>query len=917
MCRFVRLLKAIDVWLVAKEHLKVLFFVGGLFMSKKFLFLIPFVLVLGLTYTCYGAPGTFKLDFDSDADANACGDSLDVVDGFTCWVLETDNGSDVNGITLDILPDTIDLTAPTVVRTKRDETSDEWIANDVGVQLYPDMVYARYPSGLNIVLWELGAGQDCNITLWCYDNQSENRRQADWSVNDGEATFRTDFVGGESWPWCLENPCDYNSYAYDVTVTADALGRITMTSVIGPNSTSQQVFAFACGLRVIPKGTYTPSTYSHRPLPYDGEINVSVKTNLRWRKGATAATRNVYLSTSFSDVNDGVVGARIAAATGANSIDPYGATGFLKMETTYYWRVDEIIGGTPQKGEVWSFTTRSSCITEDWNSYPTYDSLIQTWKDYIFQDDPTTSAAVDLEVTIARSGLSMKYEFGNGTFPPYYSEVRANTADIGMDPNWLGLNAQALSLFFYGQAANPTTEPMSMILKDSDGDTASVAYSGDINNLKVEAWQQWNITLSSFTDANASLNLKNISQIIIRFGDPPAGNDGTVYFDDLYLYPTRCVQLERGAGISVVDFAPGGSPPGDCIVDIQELEVLADTWLYEDVAIPTKNPGTTGLVGYWSMNEGDSNKIYPTAYDASLGIEPNNLIGYMDPCDDVGLSSGDISWVSGVPMQFTNGGPWVEGSALQFGKVVAGRFASADGLRVQFGPEGFGPDDSNNFDPAAPDGQITLGIWAKWMGRHLDKDKCQGVISKRRDWAANATGVQFMFEVDTYPAPRGTFALRAFRSAGETGDLYAPTDILMGFIGQWIHLAVTFDATDTNDACILYLNGSEVARGPYHFGVGDPCNIGLTIGSTGALPVWPEMPETFKGTLDEAYIFNRALEPNEVAYLADESPWDGIKTVPIPSAAEIYKGEPSGERVVNFRDFAMIASLWLEEDMYP
>jgi hypothetical protein len=578
------------------------------------------------------------------------------------------------------------------------------------------------------------------------------------------------------------------------------------------------------------------------------------------------------------------------------------------METTYYWRVDEYNGATPQKGEVWSFTTAPYCVMEDWNSYASTDDLRLKWKDGYTQEDPITSMDCFMEATVVHAGRSMKCNFRNLDLDPYYSEVRAYMADIVDDPNWTGMGGMALSLWFRGVATNPTTEPMYLTLVDSAARTATVTYP-DTTDLQVETWQEWNMPLSSFTDANANLNLKNISRVIIRFGDAPVGNNGIVYVDDLRLYPTRCVLLERVSDFATVDFAPGGAPPGDCVVDLQELDILASSWLFEDVAIPTKNPGTTGLVGYWAMDEGDGNNIYPTAYDANVGIDYNNLVGWMDPNDDIGISSGAISWTTGAPMQDSNGGPWVEGGALRFG--------GQNGIRVEFGPGGAAPDDTNNFDPAAPNGQLTLAIWGKWDGRHLDKDKCQGMISKRREWAANVNGTQFMFECDTYPAPRGSFCLRAFRSGTETGDLYAPENILMGFIGQWAHMAVTFDGTDSNDACILYLNGSEVARGPFHFGVGDPCAIGLTIGNDNDTTGWPEGPESYKGTLDEAYIFNRALEPNEVAYLADESPWDMIKTVPIPSAAEIYTGEPSGSRVVNFKDLAMIASMWLDEDMYP
>ncbi|MBN1391514.1 MAG: hypothetical protein JW947_01775, partial [Sedimentisphaerales bacterium] len=227
-------------------------------MSKKLIFLITFAAALGLTYTCCGAPGTIILDFDEPTNVHT-------EPGYTSFLYPADNGSTINGITIDIRGDT---GYADYVRTKRNDITQDWIDWGVGVELYPDMIYARYPSGLNITLWELGAGQTCTLTLWAYDNQSEGRRVADWYIN-GIFAFRSDFIGGEEWPNCTENPCEWGppTYAYDFNATADALGRIALTSVISPNSLAQMPFAFACGLRVIPSGTYTPTTYSHRPLP--------------------------------------------------------------------------------------------------------------------------------------------------------------------------------------------------------------------------------------------------------------------------------------------------------------------------------------------------------------------------------------------------------------------------------------------------------------------------------------------------------------------------------------------------------------------------------------------------------------------------------------------------------------------------
>jgi hypothetical protein len=39
--------------------------------------------------------------------------------------------------------------------------------------------------------------------------------------------------------------------------------------------------------------------------------------------------------------------------------------------------------------------------------------------------------------------------------------------------------------------------------------------------------------------------------------------------------------------------------------------------------------------------------------------------------------------------------------------------------------------------------------------------------------------------------------------------------------------------------------------------------------------------------------------------------------IPVPSLADVYSKEPVGEQMVNFKDFAIVAKRWLEEDMFP
>jgi regulation of enolase protein 1 (concanavalin A-like superfamily) len=75
---------------------------------------------------------------------------------------------------------------------------------------------------------------------------------------------------------------------------------------------------------------------------------------LSWTAGEFADKHDVYFSSDFNDVNDGV-----ALISGAQDGTSY-AVGDLELETTYYWRIDEVNAPSSPgtiAGKVWSFTT--------------------------------------------------------------------------------------------------------------------------------------------------------------------------------------------------------------------------------------------------------------------------------------------------------------------------------------------------------------------------------------------------------------------------------------------------------------------------------------------------------------------------------------------------------------------------------
>jgi len=191
-----------------------------------------------------------------------------------------------------------------------------------------------------------------------------------------------------------------------------------------------------------------------------------------------------------------------------------------------------------------------------------------------------------MESTIVRSGMSMPFYYendGDNAYKPvggnnpdnplmYYSEATVATSDLPIGSNWTIGDVRALVLWFYGNPNNDanSTEQMYVALEDGDGHISVVLYDGDMDDIKEASWHEWNIELADFAD----INLSNVTSISIGFGNEynttTPGGAGIVYFDDIRLYPPRCVP-------SLLQ--PIGDLDDDCDVDYDDLIIIADNWL--------------------------------------------------------------------------------------------------------------------------------------------------------------------------------------------------------------------------------------------------------------------------------------------------------------------------------------------------
>ncbi len=104
------------------------------------------------------------------------------------------------------------------------------------------------------------------------------------------------------------------------------------------------------------------------PNPIDKALGVDPRIVLTWSPGKDADSHDVYFGTAFEDVNDATSGSNeFIGNQDVNSWNPYSydANG-LELNSTYYWRIDEVNASGSAKGDVWSFTTWSEPNLQGW-----------------------------------------------------------------------------------------------------------------------------------------------------------------------------------------------------------------------------------------------------------------------------------------------------------------------------------------------------------------------------------------------------------------------------------------------------------------------------------------------------------------------------------------------------------------------
>jgi hypothetical protein len=262
--------------------------------------------------------------------------------------------------------------------------------------------------------------------------------------------------------------------------------------------------------------------------PVNGAVDISQTLVLTWAPGL-GDTYDIYFGAD--------PGALEKKASGNLGEESYEA-GQLEWNTTYYWRVDEANNAnadSPWTGPLWSFTTANFLIIDDMEAYndldpgdPLSNRIFNAWIDGL--GDPTNGSLVGYdfppfaEQTIVNTGLQ--------SMPMFYDNSAAGkseaTLTLTSNRDWTVNGVDTLTIWFRGNAANAA-------------ETLYVTLNGTarVNNDNPDAttitrWTAWNIPLQDFADQG--VNLANVNSITLGLSSVTGGT-GTMYFDDIRLYP--------------------------------------------------------------------------------------------------------------------------------------------------------------------------------------------------------------------------------------------------------------------------------------------------------------------------------------------------------------------------------------------
>ncbi len=283
------------------------------------------------------------------------------------------------------------------------------------------------------------------------------------------------------------------------------------------------------------------------PEPAKGALDVTQITVLTWTPGVFSASHDIYFGTDKDAVKNADTSSPEYKGTGNLGSESYDA-GNLEWNTTYYWRIDEVNNANPDSpwtGPLWSFTTANFLVVDDFEDYDIGNNEIWwTWIDGLgYASHPTlpahpgngTGSMVGDETTGSYTEETIVHG-GNQSMPVFYDNSVLKYSEVekslSYPRDWTENGVNTLTIWFRGNSDN-AAETLYVALNGN-----AVVNHDNPDAAQITTWTQWNIDLQVFADQG--VNLANVNTIALGLGNrnnPQAGGSGTIYIDDIRLYP--------------------------------------------------------------------------------------------------------------------------------------------------------------------------------------------------------------------------------------------------------------------------------------------------------------------------------------------------------------------------------------------
>jgi len=308
---------------------------------------------------------------------------------------------------------------------------------------------------------------------------------------------------------------------------------------------------------------------SYDPIPVSGVANVNSDVTLTWTKSANATSHNVYLGTSFADVNDATNPAVPPAVANGITTQSYVAGNpptNMKLGKKYYWRVDDRISSTVYKGDIWNYTISDYFVVDNfeygigspvglttvWKATGDTGAFYQYYKDYdtvYFGGEGTLQNIQNLRGAAKFNGhtrtytSAWDYTFGGG----------ATTTDSndGM---------KAMTVWY---KCDPNTNVYYVQLRDSSSRYRKSTLASPVKDWE---WNLWKIDLAQFSGCD----LNSVNYVEVGVGDGTntygAATNNKRRWTDIRLYQKTWYK-DQDADID-----------GDHKVDLKDYAAMAGEW---------------------------------------------------------------------------------------------------------------------------------------------------------------------------------------------------------------------------------------------------------------------------------------------------------------------------------------------------